>query len=84
VQLFLYIVCARYLLDTSSERSSSASVAVPHPRVQALQANKMAGVIENYSKFEVLAVDRSLQVEGMSQSEIHRRSVTVYGENAFS
>jgi transposase len=44
----------------------------------------MAGVIENYSKFEVYAVARFLQAEGVSQSEIHRRLVSVYGQNVFS
>jgi transposase len=44
----------------------------------------MAGVIENYSKFEVRAVVRFLHAEGVSQSEIHHRLVSVYGQNVFS
>jgi hypothetical protein len=40
----------------------------------------MAGVIGNYSKFEV----RHLQAGGVSQSEIHRRLVSVYDQNVFS
>jgi hypothetical protein len=32
----------------------------------------MAGVIENYSKFEVCMVIRFLQAGGVSQSKIHR------------
>jgi hypothetical protein len=43
----------------------------------------MIGVTENYSKFEVRAVVRFLQSEGLSQSEIHRRTVSVYGQNIF-
>jgi hypothetical protein len=43
----------------------------------------MAGVIENYSKFEVRTVVRFLQAGGVSQSEIHRRLVSVYGQNVF-
>jgi hypothetical protein len=34
---------------------------------------KMAGVIEDYSEFEVRSVVRFLQAEGVSQSEIHCR-----------
>jgi hypothetical protein len=41
----------------------------------------MAGVIENYSKFEVSVVVRFLQVEGMIESEIHCRLVSVHGQN---
>jgi hypothetical protein len=37
--------------------------------------NKMASVIENYSKFEVRAVVGFLHVERVSQSDIHRRLV---------
>jgi hypothetical protein len=44
----------------------------------------MAGVIENYSKFEVRAVVRFLQADGVSQSEVHLRLVSVYGQNVFS
>jgi hypothetical protein len=44
----------------------------------------MAGAFENYSKFEVSMVVRFLQAEGMSQSKIHRRLVSVYGQNVFS
>jgi hypothetical protein len=44
----------------------------------------MASVIENYSKFEVFMVVRFLQAQGASQSEIHRRLVSVYGENVFN
>jgi hypothetical protein len=42
----------------------------------ALQVNKKAGVNENYSKFEVCAVVRFLQAEGVSQSKIHCRLVS--------
>jgi DNA-binding NarL/FixJ family response regulator len=42
----------------------------------------MAGVIKNYSKFEVRAVVRFVQ--GVSQSEIHRGLVSVYGQKVFS
>jgi hypothetical protein len=59
-------------------RSCSASI-VLHTRVQALQWNEIAGVIENYSEFEVRAVVRFLQAEGMSQSEILRRFASAYG-----
>jgi hypothetical protein len=41
-------------------------------------------VIENYSKFEVHTVVRFLHVEGVSQSEIHCKLVSVYGQNVFS
>jgi transposase len=44
----------------------------------------MADVIENYSKFDVRAVLRFLQAEGVSQREIHRRFVNVYDQNVFS
>jgi hypothetical protein len=44
----------------------------------------MADVIENDSKFEVHAVVRFYQAEGVSQSEIHRRLVSVYDQNVFS
>jgi hypothetical protein len=44
----------------------------------------MAGVIENYFKFEVGAVVRFLQAEEVSQSEIHRRLVSVCCNNVFS
>jgi hypothetical protein len=44
----------------------------------------MAGVTENYSKFEVHAVVRFLQAEGVCQSESHCRLVSVYGQNVFS
>jgi hypothetical protein len=44
----------------------------------------MAGVIENCSKSEVIAVVRFLQAEGMGASEIQRRSVSVYGQNVSS
>jgi hypothetical protein len=39
----------------------------------------MAGVRENYSKCEAEAVVKFLQVEGVSESEIHRRLLSVYG-----
>jgi hypothetical protein len=42
----------------------------------------MAGMIESYSKLKVCAM--ILQTEGVNQSEIHRRSVSVYGLNVFS
>jgi histone-lysine N-methyltransferase SETMAR len=41
-------------------------------------------VIENYSKSEVRAVVRLLQAEGVSESKIHRRLVSVYGQNLFN
>jgi hypothetical protein len=41
--------------------------------------NKMASVMENYSKFEVNAVVRLLQAEGQSQSDMHQRLVSVKG-----
>jgi hypothetical protein len=41
----------------------------------------MAGVVENYSKFEVCAAVRFLQAEGASRSEVLRRSASVYGRN---
>jgi hypothetical protein len=44
----------------------------------------MSTVIENYSKFEVRTVVRFLQAEGVSQSKIHRRLMSVYGQNVFS
>jgi hypothetical protein len=44
----------------------------------------MAGVIENYSKFEVRSVVRFLQAEGVGQSKSHRRLVNVYGRKVFS
>jgi hypothetical protein len=44
----------------------------------------MAGVIENYSKFEVFAVLRYLQAEGGSESDIHHREASIYGKNVFS
>jgi hypothetical protein len=43
----------------------------------------MAGVSNYYSKFEVSGVVRILQ-EGVSQSEIHRRLLSVYGQKVFS
>jgi hypothetical protein len=44
----------------------------------------MAGVTENYSKYEVREMIRFLQVEGASHSEIHRRLVSDYGQKSFS
>jgi hypothetical protein len=44
----------------------------------------MAGVIENYFKFEVHAMVRNVQAEGVGQSGIHRMLVNVYGQNVFS
>jgi hypothetical protein len=45
----------------------------------------MAGVIEIYSKFEVPPCGQTfLKAERVSQSETHRRSVSVYGQNFFS
>jgi hypothetical protein len=37
-----------------------------HPHVEGLKVNKMADVIENYSKFEACTVVRSLHVSGYS------------------
>jgi hypothetical protein len=44
----------------------------------------MASVIENYSKFEVLAVGRFLQAEGVNQSEICLSFLSVYDQKTFS
>jgi hypothetical protein len=44
----------------------------------------MAGMIENYSKFVICTVVRLLQVEGVSQSKIHLRLMSVCGQNVFS
>jgi hypothetical protein len=44
----------------------------------------MAGMIENYSKFEVRAVVRFLQAEGESHGKIHRWLASIYGHNVFS
>jgi hypothetical protein len=44
----------------------------------------MAGVIENYSNFEVHAVIRFLQAERVIQGDIHRRLVSVYVQKVFS
>jgi hypothetical protein len=41
----------------------------------------MAGMTGNYSKFEVRAVVRFLQAEGVSRGEIHRRLESVSGQN---
>jgi hypothetical protein len=46
--------------------------------------NKMAGVIENYSKSEVRAVVKCFRAEGLIESEICRRLVSVYGQKVFS
>jgi hypothetical protein len=40
----------------------------------------MADVTKNYSKIEVRALFGFLQTEGVSQSEIHLWSVSVYGQ----
>jgi hypothetical protein len=47
-----------------------------------LQVNKMVGVIESYSKLEVLEVVRFLQAKGVSENRC--RSANVYGQNIFS
>jgi hypothetical protein len=44
----------------------------------------MAGVIEDYSKFEVHVMVRVLQAEGTSHSKIRRRLVSVYRQKVFS
>lgn len=44
---------------------------------------KMASVNENYFKFEVHKVVKILQAE-VSQSKIHSKLVSVYGQNVFS
>jgi hypothetical protein len=44
----------------------------------------MAGVIENYLKFEVCAVIRILQPEGARQNEIGSRLMSVYDRKVFS
>jgi hypothetical protein len=43
----------------------------------------MASVAENCSKFEVRAVVRFLQAEGVHESKINCRLVSVYGQNVF-
>jgi hypothetical protein len=50
----------------------------------ALQANKIDGVIENNSKFEDRTVVQFLQAEVESESEIHRRLVSVYCKKVFN
>jgi hypothetical protein len=66
------------------EENSRTSVSVVRTCAWALQAKKVAGVIENYSKFEIRTMVRLSQAERMSQSEIHRRLVSVYGQKVFS
>jgi hypothetical protein len=44
----------------------------------------MGGVTENYSKIEVRAVVRFLQAEGVTESEINSRLLSVYGQKVFS
>jgi ribosomal protein S19E (S16A) len=44
----------------------------------------MAYVAENYFKFYVRAVVRLLQAEGVIQSEIRRRSLSVHGQKVVS
>jgi hypothetical protein len=44
----------------------------------------MASVVKYYSKFEICTVVRFLQAEGVSQSKIHHRLVSVYNQNVFS
>jgi hypothetical protein len=46
--------------------------------------NKMASVIENFPKFDVHWVVRFLQTEGVSQSKVYCRLLSVYGQNIFS
>jgi hypothetical protein len=48
---------------------------VLHPHVYALEANKIAGVTENYFKFEVQTVVTFLQAEEVSRREICHRLV---------
>jgi hypothetical protein len=47
-----------------TDKATSCASVVLHLHAQALQANKMAHVIENYSKFDVCVVVRFLQAEG--------------------
>jgi hypothetical protein len=81
-----FAMCGLRNLSMSLASSSRGAVAALvsfciHTRLS-LQENKMAGVIENYSKFEAHAVVRLFQTEGVS--EIHRSLVSVYGQNVFS
>jgi hypothetical protein len=47
-------------------------------------SKKMACVNENYSKFQVCVLFRFLQTEGVSESKIRCRLVSVPGHNIFS
>jgi hypothetical protein len=49
-----------------------------------IQANKMAIVIEIYSKYEFRTLVRFLEAEGVSQGVIHQRLVSVYGYSVCS
>jgi hypothetical protein len=59
----------------TSSRGEVAIAFVHHSCTRALQANRLAGVIENNSEFEVCMVVRFLRAEGVSESEIHCRLV---------
>jgi hypothetical protein len=65
------------------QRRSRSHRVVLYPRVRALQANEMAGKTQNDSKFEVRAVVKFLQAEGVRRSETHRRSESVCDQNVF-
>jgi hypothetical protein len=73
VFVFVYDLYAPHA-DIGQRRSGGASVVLP--RVESLQANKMAAMIENCSKLEAHAVVRIVQVGGVN-SEIHHRLVSV-------
>jgi hypothetical protein len=44
----------------------------------------MAGVITNYSKFEIHTVARILQAERVCQKEMHHKLMRVYGQKVIS
>jgi hypothetical protein len=65
--------------------SSKAAVLVLFSiHVLKLCKRTLTGVTEDHSKSEVRMVVRFLQAEGVSQSEIHHRLESVYGEKVFS
>jgi hypothetical protein len=56
-----------------------------HVSTLSIQANKTEGVIEKYFKFEVRALVRFFFFASRrKESEIHRRLVSVYGQNFFN
>lgn len=74
--VIIHYLCSLEVTDMycymGKRNNSRASVVVFHPLIGVWQANEMAGVIENYFKFEVRTVIKFLQAEGVSQSEIHQ------------